>query len=187
MVRRGKGRGAEMTTGRVCRAPEGANVGAMSTRGRNATSAHCLRTTSPGGPRRTQLFRSKWRSPATAGTCSSTGTLRRRLKNSFSGPKKCGAGSFLPSTVSMVMVPAKARDLAAARPPSHSLLFTICSTFAPGREPRPPPPHPGGGFCGHTVARVRGSAGSCSFRPSIPAPSPLLPGDQGPFQTQAKL
>lgn len=97
-----------------------------------------------------------------------------RLMNSFLGPEKCGAGSFLPSSVSMVMVPAKARDLAAAGPSSHSLLFTICSTFTPGPEPRPPPPHPGGGFRRHRVARVDGSAGCSRLRPGSPSPSSLV-------------
>lgn len=93
------------------------------------------------------------------------------------GSRKCGAGSFLPSAVSMVMVPAKARDLAAAGLPSHSLLFTICSTFTPGSEPRPPPPHPDRGFCRRRVARADGSAG---FSPRLWSPSSRLPSPSNP-------
>lgn len=99
------------------------------------------------------------------------------LKNTFISPKKCGAGSLLPPSVSMVIVPANARDLAAAGPSSHCLLLTICSTFAPGPEPRPPPPLPGRGFCCHRVARVDGSAGYSSRAPES---SPQLPPPRAP-------
>lgn len=103
------------------------------------------------------------------------------------GGRECGAESFLPSSVAMVMVPATARDLAAAGPPSHSLLFTICSTFTPGPEPRPSPPRADPGFCRHRVARVDGSAGYSSLGPWSPRPQPLLPGNPGFFKTLAKL
>lgn len=79
----------------------------------------------------------------------------------------------------MVMVPAKARDLAAAGAPSHSLLFTICSTFTPGAEPGPPPPHPDPEFCRHRVAPVDGSADYSSLRPWSPGPRLPPPSDPG--------
>lgn len=101
------------------------------------------------------------------------------------GSRKCRAGSSLPSSVSMVMVPAKARDLAAAGPPSHSFLLTICSTFTPGPEPRPPPPHPDRGFCHHRVARVDESAGYSSLR--LWSPSPRLPPPSDPGVPDSSL
>lgn len=99
------------------------------------------------------------------------------LKNTFLSTKKCGAGSLLPSSVSMVIIPANARNLATAGLSSHSLLLTICSTFAPGPEPRPPPPHPGRGFCCHRVACADGSAGYSSLAQE---PSPQPPAPRGP-------
>lgn len=77
------------------------------------------------------------------------------LRTLFQVPKKCGAGSLPPSSVSMVMVPAQARDLAAAGaplplPPLHHLLHlhtwpgAAAAASAPGPKILPPQ----GGACG---------------------------------------
>ena len=74
--------------------------------------------------------------------------------------------------------------------PSHSLLFTICSTFTPGSEPLPPPPHPDPGFCRRRVARAEGSAGFSSPRlwsPSSRLPPPSNPGVPAPSLSSLRI
>lgn len=90
-------------------------------------------------------------------------------------PEKCGAGSFQPSLVSMVMIPAKARDLAAAGaplllPPLHHLLHLHTWPGAAAAASAP-----GSGILLPQGGASRRLRGLLFLRPRSPGLQPLLP------------